>query len=84
MGQIAGLTWVLVACFVSGLMITRVSKMNDGWTTERKAKVMADCEKLINENRAYNVLCFKREVIKAFPNFEDYNKMNADESTGKT
>jgi hypothetical protein len=44
---------------------------------------MADCEKLINENRAYNVLCFKREVIKAFPNFEDYNKMNADESTGK-
>ncbi|MDB4648410.1 hypothetical protein OAF64_00285 [Crocinitomicaceae bacterium] len=83
LGQIAGLTWVLVACFVSGLMITRVSKMNDGWTTERKGKVMADCEKLINENRAYNVLCFKREVIKAFPNFEDYNKMNADESTGK-
>ena len=83
LGQIAGLTWVLVACFVSGLMITSVSKMNDGWTTERKAKVMADCEKLINENRAYNVLCFKREVIKAFPNFEDYNKMNADESTGK-
>ena len=83
LGQIAGLTWVLVAFFVSGIMITRTSKMNDGWTIERKEKVMADCEKLINENRPFNVLCFKREVIKRFPNFEDYNKMNADESTGK-
>jgi hypothetical protein len=64
-------------------MITRVSKMNDGWTSERQDKAMADCEKLIKENRSYNILCFKREVMKDFPNFEDYNTMNADESTGK-
>jgi hypothetical protein len=83
LGQIAGLTWVFVACFVSGFMITRVSKMNDGWTSERQDKAMADCEKLIKENRSYNILCFKREVMKDFPNFEDYNTMNADESTGK-
>jgi hypothetical protein len=83
LGQIAGLTWVFVACFISGFMITRVSKMNDGWTSERQDKAMADCEKLIKENRSYNILCFKREVMKDFPNFEDYNTMNADESTGK-
>ena len=83
LGQIAGLTWVLVACFVGGLMITRTSKMNEGWTSERQDMAMSDCEKLIKENRPYNILCFKREVMNAFPNFEDYNKINADESTGK-
>ena len=82
LAQIAGLTWVLVACFVSGVMISKTSKMNNGWTTERQEGVMADCEKLINENRSFNILCFKREVMKSFPNYEDYNKMNADESTG--
>ena len=83
LAQIAGMTWVLVALFATGLMITRNSKMNDGWTSERQATVMMDCEKLINEDRPYNMLCFKQKVMSKFPNFEDYNKMNADESTGK-
>ena len=34
LAQIAGLTWVLVALFISGMMITRNSKMNEGWTSE--------------------------------------------------
>jgi len=83
LAQIAGLTWVLVALFISGMMITRNSKMNEGWTSERQAQVMMDCEKLVIENRPYNMLCFKREVMKDFSNFEDYNKMNANESTGE-
>tara|TARA_B110000046_G_scaffold113816_1_gene121034 strand:+ start:1401 stop:2036 length:636 start_codon:yes stop_codon:yes gene_type:complete len=83
LAQIAGLTWVLVALFISGMMITRNSKMNEGWTSERQAQVMMDCEKLVIENRPYNMLCFKREVMKYFSNFEDYNKMNANESTGE-
>mgnify|MGYP001323318782 CR=1 FL=1 len=83
LGQIAGLTWVLVACFVSGMMITRTSKMNDGWTSERKSQVMSACEGLSDQGNSYNCPCYVREVIRSFNDPADYNKAMEDESSGK-
>ena len=83
LGQIAGLTWVVVACFVSGLMITRTNKMNDGWTTERQAQVMSACEGMADQGNSFNCPCYVREVMNAFKNPLDYNKAMEDESSGK-
>ena len=83
LGQIAGLTWVLVACFVSGMMITRTTKMNKGWTSERQAQVMSACEGMADQGNSFNCPCYVREVMSAFKDPADYNKAMEDESSGK-
>tara|TARA_A200000113_G_scaffold161085_1_gene145790 strand:- start:294 stop:932 length:639 start_codon:yes stop_codon:yes gene_type:complete len=83
LGQIAGLTWVLVACFVSGMMITRTNKMNEGWTSERQAQVMSACEGMADQGNSFNCPCYVREVMSAFKDPADYNKAMEDESSGK-
>ena len=83
LGQIAGLTWVLVACFVSGMMITRTNKMNEGWTSERQAQVMSVCEGMADQGNSFNCPCYVREVMSAFKDPADYNKAMEDESSGK-
>lgn len=83
LGQIAGLTWVFVACFISGFMITRVSKMNDGWTSEKQAQVMSSCEGMADQGNFLNCPCYVREVMTTFKTPEDYNNAMENESTGK-
>jgi hypothetical protein len=83
LGQIAGLTWVLVACFMCGLMITKTTKMNDGWTSERQAQVMSTCEGMADQGKSFNCPCYVREVMNTFKNPTDYNKAMENESSGK-
>lgn len=83
LGQITGLVWVAATIFVFGMLISRNSKMNDGWTSERKSNLMSSCEGLADQGKPYNCPCYVREVIEKFPNPEDYNKAMEDESTGK-
>ena len=83
LAQIAGLTWVFVACFICGLMITKTTKMNDGWTSERQAQVMSACEGMADQGKSFNCPCYVREVINTFKNPSDYNKAMEDESSGK-
>ena len=83
LAQIAGLTWVLVALFATGLMITRNSKMNDGWTSEKQAQVMSSCEGMADQGNPLNCPCYVREVMTSFKSPEDYNSAMENESTGK-
>ena len=83
LGQIAGLTWVLVACFVGGMMITKTTKMNKGWTSERQAQVMSSCEGMADQGNSFNCPCYVREVMSTFKDPADYNKAMEDESSGK-
>ena len=83
LAQIAGLTWILVALFATGLMITRNSKMNDGWTSEKQAKVMSSCESMADQGNSLNCPCYVREVMTSFKSPEDYNSAMENESTGK-
>ena len=83
LAQIAGMTWVLVALFATGLMITRNSKMNDGWTSEKQAQVMSLCEGMADQGNSLNCPCYVREVMTTFKTPEDYNKAMETESTGK-
>lgn len=83
LAQIAGLTWVLVACFICGVIITKTTKMNDGWTSERQAKVMSTCEGMADQGKSFNCPCYVREVMNTFKNPTDYNKAMEDESSGK-
>ncbi len=83
LAQIAGMTWVLVALFATGLMITRNSKMNDGWTSEKQAQVMSSCEGMADQGNSLNCPCYVREVMTTFKTPEDYNNAMENESTGK-
>mgnify|MGYP006138191609 FL=1 len=83
LAQIAGMTWILVALFATGLMITRNSKMNDGWTSEKQAQVMSSCEGMADQGNSLNCPCYVREVMTTFKTPEDYNNAMENESTGK-
>ena len=83
LAQIAGITWVFVACFMCGLMITKTTKMNDGWTSERQAQVMSACEGMADQGKSFNCPCYVREVMNTFKNPTDYNKAMENESSGK-
>jgi hypothetical protein len=83
LAQIAGITWVFVASFVSGLMVTKTMKMNEGWTSERQAQVMSACEGMADQGNSFNCPCYVREVMNAFKNPDDYNKAMENESSGK-
>ncbi|MDC3252804.1 hypothetical protein OAU25_00985 [Crocinitomicaceae bacterium] len=82
-GQLTGLLWVAATVFVFGMLISRNSKMNDGWTSERQSNLMSSCEGMADQGMAYNCPCFVREVMEKFPDPEDYNKAMENESNGK-
>ena len=83
LAQITGLTWVFAALFASGLVISFVSKMNDGWTLEKQAQVMSSCEGMADQGNSFNCPCYVREVMVTFENPEDYNNAMENEKNGK-
>jgi len=76
--QIAGLTWVLITLFASGYCLSYINKMNDGWTQEKREKVLSRC----NPER-YNCLCYLKESMKMFDNPEDMTNTLKDETKNK-
>lgn len=83
LAQITGLTWIFTALFASGLVISFISKMNDGWTLEKQAQVMSSCEAMADQGNLFNCPCYVREVIVTFENPEDYNNAMGNEKNRK-
>ena len=81
--QIAGLSWILVTLFASGFCLSYISKMNDGWTAEKRENVMNHCLKLADQGKAYNCPCFVEKAVKAYKTPDDFTKSMENESTGK-
>ena len=76
LGMAGGAIWILVALggIYGGLKIA--SKMNSGWTKERKKDILDKANPV-----KFRKLCYLEEVMKMFPNPEDYNKMTDTQQT---
>jgi hypothetical protein len=76
--QIAGLSWVLVTLLASGYAISYVSKMNEGWTSEKQKTILSRCNSSI-----YNCSCYLEQSMKMFKNPDDMTKALSDEKNNK-
>ena len=78
LAQIAGLSWVLVTLLASGYVLSYVSKMNDGWTDEKRATITAMCNSSI-----YNCSCYLEESIKMFKDPDEMTRVLSNEDENK-
>ena len=78
LAQIAGLSWVLVTLLASGYALSYVSKMNDGWTTEKRDAITAKCNPSI-----YNCSCYLEESMKMFKDPDEMTRVLSKEDDNK-
>ncbi|MFT6502684.1 MAG: hypothetical protein ACJASQ_002811 [Crocinitomicaceae bacterium] len=76
LGMAGGAIWILVAIggLYGGLKVA--SKMNSGWTKERQTAILNKANSV-----KFRKLCYLNQVMKKFPNPEDYNNMTEAQET---
>lgn len=75
-GTLSAALWSVGAIGISFVVISKISKMNDGWTKEK----MTDQENRCKSEGKYDCDCKLDYIIKNYPNKEEYNEKMGDES----
>ena len=76
--QIMGAGWVIGAIFLGVTSYTFAGTMNDGWSTEKQAKIQAKCDPSVT-----NCQCFVQKTMQFFDSVEDYTATLSDETKNK-
>jgi hypothetical protein len=72
LAQIAGLSWVFVTLLASGYALSYVSKMNEGWTSERQKLLTEQCVKYNDTGSSYDCPCYTQAVMKKYKTNDAY------------
>lgn len=76
--MISGAAWVIGISVIAFFSYGMASKLNQGWSPEKKAKVRAKCDPSTT-----NCECFLLKTMDYFESVEDYNKTLSNESKYK-
>ncbi len=78
-GTLSAALWSVGAIGISFVVISKISKMNEGWTKENRNEIKNRCE----SKGDYDCDCQISYIIKKYPNKVDYNEKMGNETKYK-